>query len=1227
MPDDFCPYVGLQPYTAADREYFFGRERDQRIIASNLYASSLTILYGESGVGKSSVLLAGVAPYLRIQPRTAVVVFREWQRADFVAAIKSACIEAVELAGQKPLAITAALPLDDLLCKAAQAFAGSLLILFDQFEEYFLYHPESDAANTFDSEFARAVNREDVDAGFLIAIREDALSKLDRFRERIPNLLSNTLRLQHLGAADAEAAIRRPLDVFNARASEGASAVLIEDELVRSVLLQVRTGQVSLGQSTGVGQAQAGEQTARIEAPFLQLVMMRLWKEERSANSHTLRLSTLERLGGAQQIVASHLDSVMGKLDAVEQEVCSRFFDRLVTPSGAKIACGVGDLTRWAGDLAAHVPVVLQTLSGSRLLRGVAGSAEQPQAERFEIFHDVLAPAVLAWRARYIEGRERAEAERRLAEQRRRAKEQARTARRLRALSAGLLAVLVLALSAAGYAWVQREQAEKQSRLATARYLAGETRLHLHDRLDLALLLGLEAERLADTEEVRSSLVGALLANPFLEAYFRGAREFTSVAFSPDGKTLAAGGVDSLAEGRVILWDVNARRPVGPPLTVPDPGVWVTVALSPDGRTLAANSCGKIENGSCKKGEIRLWDMASHEPSGQPLKGHTEFVRALAFSPDGKILASASLDGTLIFWDVALREPLGPALTGHRGWITSLAFSPDGKTLASAGCGRLGEVVVVCRKGEIRFWNVATREPLGPPLSAHDGYILSVAFSPDGKIFASSGSDGALILWDAATRQALGAPLRGHAGMQGGVAFSPDGTTLASGSTDNSVVLWDVATRQPLGAPLAGHTSMVRDLAFSPDGKSLASASSDGSVILWDLGARLRGHAGRVTSARFSPDGKTLVAVGEDNTLSLWDVGSRRLMGPPLTAHNAKIAKTLFSPDNKVLASVDEDGNLMLWDAATRLALGPPLTGHSTKMQDLDFSPDGRILASPGDDQTVVLWDVATRQPLGSPLSGHDLAVAGVEFSPDGKTLLSTGLDGAMILWNVATREPLGSLIHGGVPGPVGGSFSPDGGLLVSGKLDGTLMLWDVATRQALGPALTGDQAAITSLDFGPDGKTFVSINIFGTVVLWDVATRQPVGSPFTASTVGRNSIQFSPDGEVLAVIGRDNKASFWGASTRRPLGQPISGEDGVALSKDFKTVASLGNDGILLRDMSFLADASRRSWQARACAIANRNLTRVEWRHYFADEPYRATCPGLPLDEDTPPKPAAGVR
>src|SRR5262249_17820085 len=310
------------------------------------------------------------------------------------------------------------LPFDDFLYAIEQAFGGSILILFDQFEEYFLYHPET--GNTFDSELARAINRDEVEAGFLIALREDALAKLDRFRARIPNLLGNILRLQHMDAAAAAEALRKPLEVYTTRFPASAAPVTIEDELVAAILTQVRTGQVQLGQATGVGQTQTRDDTVQIETPFLQLVMTRLWDEERQANSRSLRLSTLGRLGGAQQIVRTHLDGVMSKLDATEQEVCSRFFDRLVTPSGSKIACSVDNLTTWAGTLSDHVPAVLQTLSVSRILRSVAAPGGS-NAVDYEIFHDVLAPAILSWRTQYIQAQERAEVERRAEEQQQRA--------------------------------------------------------------------------------------------------------------------------------------------------------------------------------------------------------------------------------------------------------------------------------------------------------------------------------------------------------------------------------------------------------------------------------------------------------------------------------------------------------------------------------------------------------------------------------------------------------------------------------------------------------------------------------------------------------------------------------------------------------------------------------------------------------------------------------------
>jgi conflict system STAND superfamily ATPase len=457
-PDLFCPYVGLQPYTEAHRDYFFGRARDQRIISSNIYGASLTVLYGASGVGKRSIFMTGVVPRLRAAPRTAVVVFRDWRGTSFVSALKSECLETVESAQQKPLSIDSAIPLDDLLFEAVKEFGGSILILLDQFEEYFLYHPELQTDNPFDVEFARTINREEIEVGLLISLREDGLSKLDsRFRVRIPNLLVNALRLQHLNSASAEVAIRKPLDVYNSRFPE---PMVVEDELVKAVLSQVRTGQVLLGKSIGVGQAQTRDETVQIETSFLQLVMTRLWNEEMKENSHALRLSTLERLGGAQKIVRMHLEGMMEKLKPNEREVCARFFDRLVTPSGSKIAYAIDDLTKFGGNLADYVPSVIRKLSDARILRRVATPLDQP---RYEIFHVVLAPAILDWRARYVKAQVQAEAQK----------------QRVTRLRLGIIRLFLLLIAMVGlavYAFQQRNaatkernRAEEQTRLAGTR--------------------------------------------------------------------------------------------------------------------------------------------------------------------------------------------------------------------------------------------------------------------------------------------------------------------------------------------------------------------------------------------------------------------------------------------------------------------------------------------------------------------------------------------------------------------------------------------------------------------------------------------------------------------------------------------------------------------------------------------------------------------------------------
>jgi len=476
LTHSFCPYVGLQPYTEEESEFFFGREREQRVISSNLFASAITILYGASGVGKSSVLMAGVVPMLRNKPRSVVVVFRDWQRPDFLSALKNECLEQVAKVTKIPPEAARDLPLDELLSRLGRDFGGTVLLLLDQFEEYFLYHPESEPGNSFDSEFARAINRDDVDANFLLALREEGLSRLDRFRTRIPNLMGNLLRLRHLDAAAAEDAIRKPLKAYNDRLEQGEAAVAIEDGLVGAIIEQVRSGYVSLAPSAGAGQPQESEDATRIETPFLQLVLTRLWEEESGSGSRTLRLDTLLRLGGAREIVRTHLDDVMRKLAPLEQKLCAGFFDRLVTPSGTKIACRLDDLGKWAGEPADQVLHVVSLLSEGRILRTIAASASQPGTPpSYEVFHDVLAPAVLDWRRRFVEKQHLEEIRRE--EEEKREQERIRTERerallkskRMAVLSIASLCIIVLLCGLTFFAFQQRKEAVRSQKLAQQR--------------------------------------------------------------------------------------------------------------------------------------------------------------------------------------------------------------------------------------------------------------------------------------------------------------------------------------------------------------------------------------------------------------------------------------------------------------------------------------------------------------------------------------------------------------------------------------------------------------------------------------------------------------------------------------------------------------------------------------------------------------------------------------
>ncbi|MEG3916059.1 AAA-like domain-containing protein, partial [Microcoleus sp. w2-18bC1] len=276
-----------------------------------------------------------------------------------------------------------------------------------------------------------------------------------------------------------------------------------------------------------------------------------------------------------------------------------------------------------------------------------------------------------------------------------------------------------------------------------------------------------------------------------------------SVAFSPDGKTLASASSDHT----IKLWNMQTQKPIAT-LTGHSNSVY-SVVFSPDGLTLASGS---------EDNTIKLWNMQTQKPIAT-LTGHSNSVYSVAFSPDGKTLASASSDNTITLWHLESQKPIA-TLTQHRTPVNSVAFSPDGLSLASAS------------DNTITLWNLESQKPIAT-LTEHLTPVRSVAFSPDGLTLASASNDNTIKLWNLESQKPI-ATLTEHSSSIYSVVFSPDGLTLASASFDNTIKLWNLESQKPI-ATLTGHSNPVYSVAFSPDGKTLASASFDNTIKLWNL--------------------------------------------------------------------------------------------------------------------------------------------------------------------------------------------------------------------------------------------------------------------------------------------------------------------------------------------------------------------------------------------------------
>jgi WD40 repeat protein len=982
--DRASPYQGLDAFGEGDWAFFFGRSRDIRIIVANAFASPLTLLYGPSGVGKSSVLQAGVIPQLREREGVSVVVLRSWA-ADPALVLRRAVTEV----------------------EAAHRTTGRrVAIVLDQFEDYFLYRDEDDP---FVDEIADAVTRDDIPLSMIVSIREDVLAKLDRFETRVTGLFDATLRLDHLGRAAGQEAIVGPRDRWNERA-EPPDRFQIEPDLVKAVL-------------DGVPAA-----PGRVETALLQLVMARLWDERGTRGPFVLRLDTFVGLGRVGGIVDDHVDGTLDALTPERQELAAAILDRLVTPSRIRVAQRATDLAGWAEVSEAKLVPLLEQLSAKRILRP-AGGAEMGQS-RYEVRHDSLADAVLRWRTRFVTERT-AEAER------------ARSRRKLRLAIGGLIAAVVLALVLGGlllYAVAQRQTARSQAYSASANGF-----LDTYPARGLQFALAAVGER--ETEQAEDALRSALAASHERVVLEGHAGPVTSASFSRNGAAVVTGGhdgtvrlwsaasaqqIDELHRSEAVV--STAYCPSADRLLVAETnGVWIVergdelmlgaesmdidaAACSSDGSRVATVSAGGLRVFDARTGtelpslpgaDIALLSSVALSADGSRVAaaGHAgvtvwtiasrgilaaleipDGFTSVALAPDGPLVALGTESGTVLVWD-SVRDVVRE-LTGHTNAVTSLDFGLDAKVVASASADRTA-----------RIWDVTSRAELAV-LRGHERTVRSIDIAVDGRSVVTAGDDERVRLWAMPIRALL--PTDGAATA---VVVSRDGRRVAIAAKDGGSV-WDLLS----GRRLRSLGELVVDVAISDDGTRAATLDTvDGTVRGWSLDGRapptVIGGKGAL-SMDLDPSG-TLIAVARNNgSVRIFPAANgpgRVLLRPSIDP--AVILEIAFSPKGERLAVGTLEGDVRVLDVESGSVVARLESAHEG-LEDVEWSSDGRLLATAGGDNAARIWDSTTGE-LKSELVGHEDIVTSASFSADGRMLATGSADGTTRIWDARTAVPI----------------------------------------------------------------------------------------------------------------------------------------------------------------------------------------------------------------------------
>ena len=1044
------PKVGLQE-TIAQEISKSGRQQDINKLVQHIRRSDakLTVIYGQSGVGKSSLLQAGLIPTLK------QIFIESYRVIPVLVKVYPEAIENLGISLKEALAtIEGYTPensqlnsQEEILSQLRKNYQKKLVtvLIMDNFEIFLSSKKEDYRKNIFlflkkclDVPFTKVV----------ISLREDYIHFLLRWD-----------RIAGLDVVNNNVLDKKNLYYLDNYSKKNAKHLI--QELTRKIPFSLEKALIDT-----LVEDLAGE-SDKIRPIELQLVGYQLETEGITTLQEYQKLAQNSVSKNVKEkMIGRFLEDVIKACGPENDEIARLVLHLLTDKNKSRPARTLADLESYIGGKGRHISLVLKILTDSWLVFEEPGWPDNS----YRLAHDYLVPFI-----RQDENFHLREELRQTKEQLAQSLHQAQEAKKITEIA----------------------EVEALSLLAFNKFLMG-------DQLG-AVVRGFKAgKKLSNLfvdfpnkpntlNQLKQVIYGARELNR-IEEHNRG---FWDVSFSQDGQILAAASSDET----VKLWRLDGSKI----RTFEGHTDWVwSVAFSSDDQMIASTSDDKtvkvwkldgteiitfrghtasvksvcfspdnqIVASASDDHTVKLWKLDGTEIL--TFDQHTASVNSVRFSPDGSLLASGSDDHTVKFWRRRNGE-LKTTLSGHQDEVVSVRFSPDGRMLASASSDQT-----------VKLWQLDGTNTF--TFQGHNAPVTSVRFSRNGELIASTSADGMIKIWrpDGTEVQTL----QGHQAGVRGISFGFNDNILASASGDGTVRLWKITGTAWKTLNGSGcHHDWVWGVSFSPDGKMLASGSADKTVKLWQVNHNkvqtLKEHSDLVRGVSFSPDGKMLASGSADETVRIvrFDGGKPEIL-EILRGHRGKVWGVDFDPTSHFLASASDDTTVRVWQLRT--SQDPMILTHSSRVRSVRFHPQGHLLATGCYDGSIHLWQLDGRKIR--TFQGHSLEIRSLSFHPDGNTLASASPEKVVKLWRLDGTEV--QTFQGHSAGIWSVSFRPHDQMLASASADGTVRLWQLDGTQI--QLFQGHNSAVLSICFSDDGQMLASASADRTIKIWRLDKMQP---------------------------------------------------------------------------------------------------------------------------------------